>query len=62
VDRPHQGIAFDVSGGLIDGQNRLAAVVEADVPVAMTVLTAVDDDAVVKGRARRAPAGRGGDE
>ncbi|HEY5050458.1 MAG TPA: hypothetical protein VII50_06125, partial [Acidothermaceae bacterium] len=25
----HQGIAFDVSGVLIDGQHRLAAVVEA---------------------------------
>lgn len=38
----HQGIAFDTSGMLVDGQHRLAAVIEADVPVEMTVFTEVD--------------------
>jgi hypothetical protein len=37
----HQGIAFDTAGALVDGQHRLAAVVEADVPVEMTVFTEV---------------------
>lgn len=37
----HQGIAFDTNGTLVDGQHRLAAVVEADVPVEMTVFTDV---------------------
>jgi hypothetical protein len=32
----HQGIAFDASGALVDGQHRLAAIVEADVPVEIT--------------------------
>ncbi|HEY5457051.1 MAG TPA: hypothetical protein VIJ96_16425, partial [Acidothermaceae bacterium] len=53
----HQGIAFDVSGVLIDGQHRLAAVVEADVPVAMTVFTDVDDgtfDVLDTGKRRNA--------
>jgi hypothetical protein len=39
----HQGIAFDVNGVLVDGQHRLAAVIEADVPVEMTVFTEVDE-------------------
>jgi hypothetical protein len=38
----HQGIAFDADGVLIDGQHRLAAVVEADQPVDMLVITGVD--------------------
>ena len=38
----HQGIAFDINGVLVDGQHRLAAVVEADVPVEMTVFTDVE--------------------
>jgi hypothetical protein len=37
----HQGIAFDTEGALVDGQHRLAAVVEADIPVEMTVFTDV---------------------
>jgi hypothetical protein len=39
----HQGIAFDGNGALVDGQHRLAAVIEADVPVEMTVFTEVDE-------------------
>ncbi|HEY9289814.1 MAG TPA: hypothetical protein VIP98_00905 [Microlunatus sp.] len=37
----HQGIAVDTNGVLVDGQHRLAAVIEADVPVDMTVFTEV---------------------
>lgn len=37
----HQGIAFDTEGALVDGQHRLAAVVEADMPVELTVFTEV---------------------
>lgn len=37
----HQGIAFDTSGALVDGQHRLAAIIEADIPVEMTVFTEV---------------------
>lgn len=33
----HQGIAFDTNGLLIDGQHRLCAVIEADMPVTMRV-------------------------
>jgi hypothetical protein len=33
----HQGIAFDCEGLLLDGQHRLWAIVEADVPVKMRV-------------------------
>lgn len=33
----HQGIAFDTNGRLIDGQHRLWAILEADVPVRMRV-------------------------
>lgn len=40
----HQGIAFDSAGVLVDGQHRLAAVIEADVPVEMTVFTEVEPD------------------
>src|SRR5256885_4562153 len=29
----HQGIAFDTTRALVDGQHRLAAIVQADVPV-----------------------------
>jgi hypothetical protein len=38
----HQGIAFDTDGVLVDGQHRLAAIVEADLPVEMTVFTDVE--------------------
>ena len=37
----HQGIAFDTAGTLVDGQHRLAAVIEAGVSVEMTVFTDV---------------------
>jgi hypothetical protein len=40
----HQGIAFDTRGVLVDGQHRLAAIVEADLPVEMTVFTDVEPD------------------
>jgi hypothetical protein len=40
----HQGIAFDTAGVLVDGQHRLAAIIEADRPVEMTVFTDVDPD------------------
>ncbi len=33
----HQGIAFDTEGALVDGQHRLAAIIEADLPVETTV-------------------------
>jgi hypothetical protein len=38
----HQGIAFDSNGVLVDGQHRLAAIVEADRPVDVTVFTDVE--------------------
>jgi hypothetical protein len=41
----HQGIAFDTTGALVDGQHRLAAVVEADLPVEMTIFTEVPEGA-----------------
>src|SRR5438105_15160569 len=37
----HQGIAFDTTGALVDGQHRLAALVEAAVPEGVTVMTDV---------------------
>src|SRR3954454_22072526 len=40
----HQGIAFDTGGGLVDGQHRLGAVVEADLPVELSVFTDVEPD------------------
>ena len=41
----HQGVAFSKSGKLIDGQHRLEAIVEANIPVQMLVTTGVSDDA-----------------
>jgi hypothetical protein len=41
----HQGIAFDTTGALVDGQHRLAAIIEADVPVDVTVFTEVPEGA-----------------
>ena len=38
----HQGIAFDTNGVLVDGQHRLAAIIEADLPVEVTVFTDVE--------------------
>lgn len=40
----HQGIAIDSNGVLVDGQHRLTAIVEADVPVKLTVFTEVSPD------------------
>jgi hypothetical protein len=37
----HQGIALDTDGILVDGQHRLAAIVEAGIPVEITVFTDV---------------------
>ena len=39
----HQGIAFDVSGVLVDGQHRLAAIMEAGQPVDVLVVSGVDE-------------------
>lgn len=53
----HQGIAFDVNGVLIDGQHRLAAIVEADVPVEVMVFSEVADgtfDVLDTGKRRNA--------
>lgn len=53
----HQGIAFDVNGTLIDGQHRLAAIVEADVPVDVMVFNDVDEstfDVLDTGKRRNA--------
>ena len=36
-DITHQGIAFNTNGELIDGQNRLNAIIKANVPVQMVV-------------------------
>ena len=40
----HQGIAFDRDGWLIDGQHRLSAIVQANIPVAMMVIPNCDPD------------------
>jgi hypothetical protein len=40
----HQGVALDTNGVLVDGQHRLAAVIEANLPVEMTVFTGVPQD------------------
>jgi hypothetical protein len=53
----HQGIAFDVNGVLVDGQHRLAAIIEADVAVALTVFTDVEEgtfDVLDTGKRRNA--------
>lgn len=38
----HQGIAFDNSGELVDGQHRLSAIVEANKPVRMMVFRGIE--------------------
>lgn len=38
----HQGIAFDTNGKLIDGQHRLMAIIEANIPQDCLVVTGVD--------------------
>ncbi|MBB2891555.1 hypothetical protein [Flexivirga oryzae] len=40
----HQGIAIASNGELVDGQHRLAAIIEADIPVKLTVFTDVSPD------------------
>jgi hypothetical protein len=53
----HQGIAFSSGGVLVDGQHRLAAIVEADIPVEMTVFTEVNEgtfDVLDTGKRRNA--------
>lgn len=53
----HQAIGFDENGDLIDGQHRLAAVVQADVTVPMLVVWGMAKDSkanVDTGRARTA--------
>jgi hypothetical protein len=53
----HQGIAFDVNGVLVDGQHRLAAIIEAEVPVELTVFTDVNEgsfDVLDTGKRRNA--------
>lgn len=53
----HQGIAFSIGGVLVDGQHRLAAIVEADIPVEMTVFTDVNEgtfDVLDTGKSRNA--------
>jgi hypothetical protein len=53
----HQGIAFDVNGVLFDGQHRLAAIIEADQPVELTVFTDVNEgtfDVLDTGKRRNA--------
>lgn len=43
----HQGLAFNCDGSLKDGQHRLAAIVEAGVPVTMMVTRGLSDDAMM---------------
>lgn len=53
----HQGIAFDTNGVLIDGQHRLAAIIEADVPIDLTVFSDVAEgtfDVLDTGKRRNA--------
>lgn len=42
----HQGIAFDEKGHLVDGQQRLMAIVQAGIPVDMLVTTGLPEDAI----------------
>jgi len=51
----HQGIAFDGNGTLVDGQHRLAAVIQSGKPIKMLVSEGVEGDAnefIDRGRAR----------
>lgn len=41
----HQGIAIDKNGYIVDGQHRLAAIVQSGVPQTMIVTTELDPDA-----------------
>ncbi|MEU7226292.1 hypothetical protein [Streptomyces chrestomyceticus] len=40
----HQGIAFDQSGALLDGQHRLYAIIEANTPVELLVFNGLSKD------------------
>lgn len=42
----HQGIAFDEQGRLVDGQHRLLAIVQANIPVNMYVATGLDEGSI----------------
>lgn len=42
-----EGIMFDQTGKLKNGQHRLAAVIMAGIPIAMTVVTGVSDDVTI---------------
>lgn len=53
----HQGVAFDNRGRLMDGQHRLAAIVESEVTIRMVVTTGVPTesfDVMDKGKRRSA--------
>lgn len=54
----HQGIAFSKNGRLLDGQHRLKAIVEANIPVVMAVTNGLDDESfmVVDRHQRRSTA------
>ena len=41
----HQGIAFSRNGALLDGQHRLMAIIDANIPVQMMVYRNVNEDA-----------------
>lgn len=43
----HQGIAFSKDGVLLDGQHRLAAIIEANIPVMLQVSYNVPDDSMI---------------
>lgn len=43
----HQGIAFDTNGYLIDGANRMRAIIKADTPAIMVVARGLEPDAVL---------------
>lgn len=51
----HQGIAFDNSNRLVDGQHRLCAVIMADQPVFMMVAFGVDVGVALRGVDRSKP-------
>ncbi|WP_217200336.1 hypothetical protein [Streptomyces buecherae] len=40
----HQGIGFDEAGALLDGQHRLHAIIEANIPVDMLVVDGLSND------------------
>ena len=51
----HQGLAFETDGSLVDGQHRLAAIVEAGIPIEFLVTTGVQrTDVFDTGRPRSA--------